>query len=468
MKITSIILTTLFFPLAFASGELINVPTDYPTIQAAIDSAQDYDTVVIAPGTYTGSGNCNLSFRGKSITVRSSNPEDYSVVANTIIDCQGRTRGFQFFINENKNSKLSGITITNGYGTFGGAIYCYNGGSPSIKNCILKGNRAPFGGAIACGNSLTQPTISNCIIKENTAMVGGGGIYVNAAAPVVKNCIVVHNDSPNGGGLYCHNPCQIKISNCTIADNHASSSAGGTCSHNGCDLIISNSIIWGNEAPYATQIRAGSSGDNANVYLNYCDIQNNNNDVVAISPAAILCNEDSIYSQPGFSTNNSAEYHLAEGSVCINAGDPDYKPEVNETDIDGEPRLLGLKVDIGADEYLLAVTASVKVNPPKINLKAGTKWLTVFINLPEGLSADNIETASLLLNERVRPSMTNLDTDSNRLLAKFYLDNVLATIDTEAEQAIICIEGNLIDGQTFNGSDTIELMQDKSKKSKSK
>jgi hypothetical protein len=88
--------------------------------------------------------------------------------------------------------------------------------------------------------------------------------------------------------------------------------------------------------------------------------------------------------------------------------------------------------------------------------------------LPEGYNVDDIETPSLILNEKVRPSRTTLDTDNNKLLAKFYLDNVLRTIDTEAGQATILIQGNLLDGQAFDGSDTIELVQSKSKKQKSK
>ena len=59
---------------------------DYPTIQAAIDDANDFDTVIVLPGTYTGAGNRDIDFLGKAITVRSTNPLDPNVVAGTNID----------------------------------------------------------------------------------------------------------------------------------------------------------------------------------------------------------------------------------------------------------------------------------------------------------------------------------------------------------------------------------------------
>jgi len=65
---------------------------DYPTIQAAIDAASDYDVVVVADGNYTGEGNKNLDFGGKAITLRSQNGPE-----KCIIDCEGNGRGFYFY-----------------------------------------------------------------------------------------------------------------------------------------------------------------------------------------------------------------------------------------------------------------------------------------------------------------------------------------------------------------------------------
>ena len=55
----------------------ITVPTNYPTIQSAINAANNGDTVLVSPGTYVE----NINFNGKAITVTSS-----SGPVTTIID----------------------------------------------------------------------------------------------------------------------------------------------------------------------------------------------------------------------------------------------------------------------------------------------------------------------------------------------------------------------------------------------
>lgn len=124
------------------------VPSQYPTIQAAIDASVDGDVVIVADGVYTGTGNRDIDYLGKALTVRSENGPE-----SCIIDCQAssgnRHRGFYFHTNETAAAVLDGFTIQNGYAPYtpacmysGGGILCQDGANPSIRNCILRENHA--------------------------------------------------------------------------------------------------------------------------------------------------------------------------------------------------------------------------------------------------------------------------------------------------------------------------------------
>ncbi|MHC4623681.1 MAG: hypothetical protein ACYS4W_07230 [Planctomycetota bacterium] len=84
---------------------------DYPTIQGAIDAANNGDEVVLEPGTYSGAGNRNLDFRGKAITVRSMDPDDDSFMCETILDAQGEGLIARFVNNEGPQTVFAGFTL---------------------------------------------------------------------------------------------------------------------------------------------------------------------------------------------------------------------------------------------------------------------------------------------------------------------------------------------------------------------
>ena len=57
-----------------------------------------------------------------------------------------------------------------------------------------------------------------------------------------------------------------------------------------------------------------------------------------------------IDSDPCFVGSKVGDFHLKWNSPCINCGDPDYTADRSATDIDGEPRVIAGRVDMGADE----------------------------------------------------------------------------------------------------------------------
>ena len=173
----------------------IYVPADQPTIQAGIDAAVNGDTVLVADGTYTGVGNKNIEFRGKSIVCRSESGPEY-----TIIDGENDGRAFSLHEGEDTTSVIEGFTIRNcrvSGMSHGGGINA-NGASPTIKNNIVYDCYAGRGGGILCENN-TAPIILNNTVMYN---VGGG---IQAIAGTIRNNISRDNgwfDFTIGAGTY--------------------------------------------------------------------------------------------------------------------------------------------------------------------------------------------------------------------------------------------------------------------------
>ena len=203
---------------------VLKVPSEYATIQQAINAASNADIVLVADGSYSGPGNINLDTLGKAITVLSENGP-----VSTIIDCQGNGRGFRIHSGEDNRTVIHGFTLQNGWietGIWpeagGGGILCVNS-DPVVANCILKWNHAMYGGGVMIQDS--QITLTNCLITSNTLLEqnNGGGIYCSDSKPDIINCTVVGNSAQgtftgNGGGLYTAGSV-VQISNSIIWDN---------------------------------------------------------------------------------------------------------------------------------------------------------------------------------------------------------------------------------------------------------
>ena len=267
-------------------------------IQVAIDAAADGDTVEIRPGVYTGPGNYDLDPNGKSITIRSSEPNNPCIVDRTIIDPNLAGRGFYIHSGEDINCVISGVTIRNGYtvvGYNGAGIYCYDSsptmhncvirdgwaeggsgggicfdyGNPTVLNCIITGNAANYyGGGISC--RFSAPTIIGCTISGNTAGLEGGGIDSGMGDPNILNCIIIDNNAPVGGGINCYYQGVANVINCTIVANSAEYAGGAVyCWYEG-SAFLKNSILWANSAIDGTQLGLDTEGSAS---IAYCDVQ---------------------------------------------------------------------------------------------------------------------------------------------------------------------------------------------------
>jgi len=232
-----------------------DAPADFNNIQAAIDDANDGDVVIVQPGTYTGPGNRDIDFKGKAITVRSTDPNGQDTVASTIIDCNGTEeeshRGFYFHSGESRDSVLEGLTIINGLDGTGAGILCISGASPTIRNNIIRNNRILYdsdgGAGIACFYG-ASPLIQNNEIRDNHCEPGGGGGGIRcyqAGSPVIKNNFIFRNSASQGGGI-CVDFCSSTISDCTFHANMAAGMGGGILIDG--DPTIANCTFRGNSA----------------------------------------------------------------------------------------------------------------------------------------------------------------------------------------------------------------------------
>src|SRR5215471_16672718 len=176
------IVAVLIVTFLSASGlaAVLHVPGDFPAIQNAINNSQNGDVILVSPGVY----NENINFRGKAITVTSTNAADPNVVRSTIIHAVGRSSVVTFANGERSNSILAGFTITGGYGTtnadfgtdiyWGAAIYC-NGASPSIVANIITGNSGPAGNANIFGYGCGIACIGSDALFTRNLMTGNTG-----------------------------------------------------------------------------------------------------------------------------------------------------------------------------------------------------------------------------------------------------------------------------------------------------
>jgi len=332
--------TTLTSVTLISQGTgIIYVPTEFSTIQSAINNAFDGNVVLVDTGRYYE----NINFGGKSITVSSLFliVQDSTYITNTIIDANQNGTAVKFINGEDSLSCLNGFTITGSYNADNGGVYCF-GSNPILKNLIVSGNNAFFnGGGISCYNA--DPTIINVVIKNNTVtMVDGGGFFCTEGSKPTLINVSIYNNSAGmfGGGFACWSNSQPSLYNVDIHDNSADQCGGVYC-HNSI-VFITNATICHNSSVMHHNSSGIYSVYMANVYVTNCiiwdnwpaEIQTNIGGSITITYSDIKdgwSGTGNIDSDPLFADPQNGDFHLTWAnfpipdltkSPCIDTGDP--------------------------------------------------------------------------------------------------------------------------------------------------
>ncbi|MHC4501532.1 MAG: choice-of-anchor Q domain-containing protein, partial [Planctomycetota bacterium] len=179
-----------------------------------------------------------------------------------------------------------------------------------------------------------------------------------------------------------------RINNCTITGNTAGV-GGGIYVHDGSPTIT-NCILWDN---LSEQIHGYPS-------ITYSDIQQQDEREWWDYEGCISA--DPCFVEPGYWDANDTpddanddfwiegDHHLLRTSLCIDSGDPNYVAEPNETDLDGNPRVIGGRIDMGAYEAVIH-EARLLILPRVINRKSKQPRIMARLRLPQGITKDQID-----------------------------------------------------------------------------
>ena len=276
-KWVCVCVASLFINVSTLFAATLTVPSPlYPTIQSAINSASDGDTVLVAPGTYEET----IDFLGKEITVESSGGASV-----TTIDASQLDTVVYFWNGETEESILDGFTLTGGIGYFepwyeqriGGAIFIYQS-YPTIRNCTLVNNSTDsYGGAVYTDFAhIDTVSFENCTFANNQSP-RGGAIFAGRTNLVLTNCSLINNTAQYGGAIEATESgtsiTQLAMTNCLIDGNIATIGGGMRLSQKGVSQIT-NCVINNNEATIAGYAGGGCIVQSQHNFVN-CTFTNN-------------------------------------------------------------------------------------------------------------------------------------------------------------------------------------------------
>ncbi|MBW8000595.1 MAG: hypothetical protein FVQ80_01055 [Planctomycetes bacterium] len=389
--------------------------------------------------------------------------------------------------------KLINCTFIANYAAKGGGVFCGWESDPELINCTFIANTADYGGGMNCDWD-SSPTITGCTFTGNSAEWDGGGFFCSRSNPIITNCIFKANSAnhpflphphQNVGGGMCYWNSNPLVTNCIFNGNYADYGGGVFSSRS--SLTVTSCTFSGNQAISGNTLASDFSNQRypGTIELSNCilwdgadQIWNNDSSALTITYSDILggwggegnIDDNPKFVQPGFWDGNvwvDGDYHLLLGSPSINTGDPAYPPAPGETDLDGNPRILEGRIDMGCYEFLPAIPAVVNIIPKTLNTKSQGRWITCNIKAPAGYTVADIDKDSIKLADLVPAQHVQANPGKQQLTMKFDRSIVIDTLILQEGLdrnggfnifADVTVTGQLNDGKTFEGTDKIRLL----------
>ncbi len=226
---------------------------------------------------------------------------------------------------------------------------------------------AGSGGAIRVFAAI-RLELRRCWFVENTAEGSGGAVYFRPhfeaeAVKAIESCAFIDNATENdGGGLYIpplNSTGDATLANCTFLRNSAAG-AGGNVAVAGRELVLRNCILRGGLAPTGPQLYLGPGNPNlaivvppATGVLQFTNLPDGPREVFIDDGASLVVGDGVTHGDPLFEDEAQGDIHLTIDSPARNAGNAAFVTSPGATDIDGEPRIIGAGVEMGADEFRL-------------------------------------------------------------------------------------------------------------------
>ncbi|MFT5232159.1 MAG: hypothetical protein ACI9UK_001100 [Candidatus Krumholzibacteriia bacterium] len=257
---------------------------DVATVQAAINSAKDGDTILVAAGTYswTSQGTDNLGVREWGMMlfnreVQNIHLRSESGPASTIIDMEGKGRAM-YLVGYNDGVVIEGFTFTNGnailstYGYGAGGAILMHLSSPTLRNCVFSNSRGTQGGGVA-NVGQNEAVIEDCQFVNNSSQWGGGYYGVNSIPrSLIKDCEFLNNRASATGAGAVIDSQAVDIINCLFVGNISENKAGAVAFYRNHETTMSGCTIVNNHAPTTSAVRVLNI---ANVSISNCIVAGN-------------------------------------------------------------------------------------------------------------------------------------------------------------------------------------------------